>query len=173
MALLFEVGFTVGLLGGIILGAALLEHIEQFFQDILFGVLFCCEIALFVTVGEEFLLLLGNLLMAQGKECGLDGLHLVLHLLDGTGCHLAHHVHELALALAGKVEFAALRLLSGCLLNRFFLGGGGCLLGYGFLNFNFFIHNFLSLVLGLSAQVLIFLEIVHRFRLFTRFHHIF
>ena len=183
MALLFEIGLTVGLLGGIIFGAAFLEHVEQLLEVVLIGILFGGEVTLLVAVGKEGLFLLRCLLAAQGEESSLDGLHFVLHLLDGTGCSGTHQVHQFALGLAGQVQFwcglfggrlIVLGLLGdglfglGLLGDRFF---GLGLFSNGFFNFNFFTHNFLGLVLGLSAQDLILLEIVHRFRLFTRFHH--
>ena len=91
---------------------------------------------------------------------------------------------------SGGFLFGSSRLFFGS--SRLFLGSGwlfrssglfrcfgrysclrclGFLSEYGFFHFFFISHNFLGLVLGLSAQDLIFLEIVHRFRLFTRFHH--
>ena len=183
LALLLQIGLAVGLLGGVIFGASFLEHVEQLLEVVLFGILLGSEVALLVAVSEERFPLLGNLLAAQGKEGGLDGLHVILDLLDGAGSGSAHHLHKLAFGLASQLQFWS-GLLGGRLLGLGFLGDrlfslgllGNRLLGLGllgdrFLNFNFFIHNFLGLVLGLSAQDLILLEIVHRFRLFTRFHH--
>ena len=100
LAFLFQVGLTVGLLGSVIFGAAFLEHVEQLLE-VIFSILFGGEVTLFVAIGEEGLFLLCRLFAAQGKERGLDGLHLVLHLLDGAGCDGAHHFHKLALSLAG------------------------------------------------------------------------